>query len=300
MKQPFLGLALGGGGARGAAHIGVLDVLNGNNLIPEILAGTSAGAVIGAMYAARPDPKWVENRFGKFLMKEDTKFKSSTILINERNPETLLQKTTKKIQEHFAVLIGVNRSYIIKRDVIDEMLEYLLPVKTFDELEIPLKVVATDIQTSADLIYDKGNLVEAVARSCSIPGFVKPTRDGDALIVDGGVTNPLPISALKSKCDFVLAVNIDRGTLPRMKSPNMVEIMKRADLITGSRLTNAILQDADFLIEPDVLGLHWADYGYFGPLVQNGRKATERCIDELKKKIDKESDIFYKMKRWLM
>ena len=136
MKQPFLGLALGGGGARGAAHIGVLDVLNGNNLIPEILAGTSAGAVIGAMYAARPDPKWVENRFGKFLMKEDTKFKSSTILINERNPETLLQKTTKKIQEHFAVLIGVNRSYIIKRDVIDEMLEYLLPVKTFDELEI--------------------------------------------------------------------------------------------------------------------------------------------------------------------
>ena len=299
MKRPFLGFALGGGGARGAAHIGALQVLHNNRLIPELLAGTSAGAIIGAMYAGRPDPEWIENRFRKFLMDESTKFKASTLLMNDRNAETLLEKATKKVQDHFAVIIGVNRSYIIKRDVIDEMLEFLLPVKTFEELQIPLKVVATDLQSGSDHVDVEGNLLEAVARSCSIPGFVKPTKDGDAILVDGGVTNPLPISTLKPDCSFVLAINIDRGSLPRMKSPNMVEIMKRADLITGSRLTTAILRDADFLISPDVLGLHWTDYGYFEPLVENGRKATEECLELLKIQINRKSDVFYKIKQWL-
>ena len=299
MKQPFLGLALGGGGARGAAHIGILHVLHENKIIPELLAGTSAGAVIGAMYSARPDPQWIENRFGEFLMNENTKFRATAVLMNDRNAETLLEKATKKIQDHFAVILGVNRSYIIKRDVIDEMLEYLLPVKTFEELQIPLKVVATDIQSASEHVYDKGNLLEAVSRSCSIPGFVKPTRDGDAMLVDGGVTNPLPISVLKPACDFVLAINIDRGSLPRMKSPNMVEIMKRADLITGSRLATEILREADFLIAPDVLGLHWSDYDHFEPLVANGRKAAEENLVELKNEIRRKSNVFYKVKQWL-
>ena len=299
MRPPFLGLALGGGGARGAAHIGVLHVLHEHKIIPEHLAGTSAGAVIGAMYAATLDPAWMESRFREFLMNETTKFRASTELMNDRNPETLLEKATKKIRDHFAVILGVNRSYIIKRDVIDEMLEFLLPVRTFEELQIPLKVVATDIQTSSDHIYESGNLIEAVARSCSIPGFIKPTRDGDAMLVDGGVTNPLPISTLRDECDFVLAVNIDRGSLPQLRSPNMVEIMKRADLITGSRLTTAIIKEADFLITPEVLGLHWSDYGHFDTLVENGRQAAEGNLQELRSKINRKSNVFYKLKQWL-
>ena len=96
MRPPFLGLALGGGGARGAAHIGVLHVLHEHKIIPEHLAGTSAGAVIGAMYAATLDPAWMESRFREFLMNETTKFQASTELMNDRNAETLLEKATKK------------------------------------------------------------------------------------------------------------------------------------------------------------------------------------------------------------
>ena len=84
-----------------------------------------------------------------------------------------------------------------------------------------------------------------------------------------------------------------------MKSPNMVEIMKRADLITGSRLTTEILREADFLIAPDVLGLHWSDYDHFESLVVNGRKAAEENLVDLKNEIRRKSNVFYKVKQWL-
>ncbi|SVB74058.1 uncharacterized protein METZ01_LOCUS226912, partial [marine metagenome] len=109
MSIPYLGLALGGGGARGAAHIGVLQVLHDAGVEIERIAGTSAGSLVGAMYAATLDPYWIENRFRKFLKHDSFKLFSSGKLLDGRNPETMLDKVTKKIQEHFMVVLGLNR-----------------------------------------------------------------------------------------------------------------------------------------------------------------------------------------------
>ncbi len=297
MKNTFLGLALGGGGARGAAHIGVLKVFKKNNIIPEIISGTSIGAIIGAMFASNPDPDWILRRLQKFLMDPSTLFYSSLSTMIGRNFETMLEKSTKKIENKFAVIIGENRTQIINRQVIDEMLEFLLPVKRFEDLKIRLKVVASDIQTGDEEVYETGNLVEAIARSCSIPGYVGPTMDGDAMIVDGGVTSPTPIDTIRRECEFLIAINIDRGNLPRLKNPNMLEIIKRADLISNRRLAELNLNNADYVISPDVLGLHWSEYDQFSLLVKNGIKAAEKEISMIKDQIRKKSNFFYKMEK---
>tara|TARA_S200000501_G_scaffold339840_1_gene347864 strand:+ start:63069 stop:63971 length:903 start_codon:yes stop_codon:yes gene_type:complete len=297
MNSSFLGLALGGGGARGAAHIGVLQVLDESKIRPQFISGTSAGAVIGAMYAGNPDGKWVETRFKEFLLRDDTKLRSVFENLAKRHEETLLYKGTKKIENHYAAIIGPNRSYLFKRDVIDEMLEFLLIKKNFDDLEIPLKVVASDIQTGDDEVYDNGDLLESVARSCSIPGLIKPTNDADKIIVDGGVTNPLPISTLKTDCEFIIGVNIDRNFYPRMKSPNMIEVIKRADFISGSKLTKEIAKGADFVVEPDVRGINWFEYEHFDLILNNGRKAITKELDRLKVAINKKSNVFYKLEQ---
>ncbi len=297
MNRSFLGLALGGGGARGAAHIGVLQVLDESKIKPQYISGTSAGAVIGAMYAGNPDAKWVANRFQEFLIRDDTKLRSVFKELTSRNEETFLLRGTKKIENHYAAIIGPNRSYLFKRDFIDEMLEFLLPKKDFDDLEIPLKVVASDIQTGNDEVYYSGDLLETVARSCSIPGLIKPTKDKDKIIVDGGVTNPLPISTIKADCEFIIGVNIDRNFFPRMKSPNMIEIMKRADFISGSKLTKEITKGADFVVEPDVTGINWFEYEQFNLILKKGRKAMAKELGRLKDTISKKSNVFYKLEQ---
>ncbi len=297
MKNAFLGLALGGGGARGAAHVGVLKVLEKNKIIPEVISGTSIGAIIGAMFAFKPDADWISHKLQEFLMNPDTLFHSSLQMMNNRNFETLLENSTKKIDNKFAVVIGQNRSQIVKRDVIDEMIEFLIPVKRFEELNIRLKVVASDIQTGNEESYETGDLVEAISRSCSIPGYVKPTKDGDSIIVDGGVTSPIPIDTIRDECEFLIAINIDRGKLPKLKNPNMLEIIKRSDLISNRRLAELNLKNADYVISPDVLGLHWSEYNQFSLLVENGIKATEKEITMLNEKIRRESNLFHKMEK---
>ena len=119
MSEPYLGLALGGGGSRGASHIGVLQVLHDAGVKMDRISGTSAGSLVGAMYAATLDPYWIEERFREFMQHDLFKLFYSGNLLDGRNPETMLEKKTKKINEHYMVVMGLNRSYIVSREVLD-------------------------------------------------------------------------------------------------------------------------------------------------------------------------------------
>ena len=299
MSKPYLGLALGGGGARGAAHIGVLQVLHEAGVEIDRIAGTSAGSLVGAMYAATLDPQWIEDRFREFLEHDSFKLFSSGKLMEGRNPETMLDKVTKKIQDHFMVVLGLNRSYVVRREVLEKVLEFLLPVRTFAELQVPLKVLATDIQNGRNHIHQNGDLHEAVIRSSSIPGFFEPTYDNGSIFVDGGVTMPIPISVLKDECQLVLAVDVTNYEFDTLENPNMVELIRRSDMITSTILMNRMVQDADVLIQPDVMGLHWSEFGKFGDLIENGRKAASKHLDALLERIRRDNNVLYQLKQWL-
>ena len=286
MSKPYLGLALGGGGSRGVAHIGALQALHSSGISPDIIAGTSSGSTIGAMYAATLDPFWIENRFRKF-METDLFFKfRSGSLIDGRNEETFLEKVTTKVKQHYMVALGLNKSFVAKREVIEKAVNFLVPCNAFSELKIPMEIVAVDIQSGEEIIYHEGNLKESIIQSSSIPGFFEPTLKDEKIIVDGGVSSPIPIETLKNKVSIIMAVDITNSMLKPLKSPNMIEIMRRSDIITSLKLKAKLSSEADILVKPDVAGIHWSDFENFNKLLYSGKSATEKILNRLKNSND--------------
>jgi len=293
MSKPYLGLALGGGGARGAAHIGVIQVLHRAGVRPDVIAGTSAGSTVGAMYAATLDPAWIEKRFREFIEHESFRTFNSGELLDGRNQETFLSKVTSKVKQHYMVILGLNRSYVAKREILENAVDYLLPVDTFEELKIPLKILVTDIHSGEDIVHESGDLKEAIVQSSSIPGFFEPTHKDGRLLVDGGVTAPLPVSVLKKLTELVMAIDISNHSLKPLDDPNMIEIVRRSDIITSLKLKDRIAQDADILIRPDVLGLHWSEFGKFDDLLKSGRDAAAKTLKSITDLCPKEDHIYY-------
>ena len=286
MSKPYLGLALGGGGSRGVAHIGALQALHSSGISPDIIAGTSSGSTIGAMYAATLDPFWIENRFRKF-METDLFFKfRSGSLIDGRNEETFLEKVTTKVKQHYMVALGLNKSFVAKREVIEKAVNFLVPCNAFSELKIPMEIVAVDIQSGEEIIYHEGDLKESIIQSSSIPGFFEPTLKDEKIIVDGGVASPIPIETLKNKVSTIMAVDITNSMLKPLKSPNMIEIMRRSDIITSLKLKAKLSSEADILVKPDVAGIHWSDFENFNKLLYSGKSATEKILNRLKNSND--------------
>ena len=286
MSKPYLGLALGGGGSRGVAHIGALQALHSSGISPDIIAGTSSGSTIGAMYAATLDPFWIENRFRKF-METDLFFKfRSGSLIDGRNEETFLEKVTTKVKQHYMVALGLNKSFVAKREVIEKAVNFLIPCNAFSELKIPMEIVAVDIQSGEEIIYHEGDLKESIIQSSSIPGFFEPTLKDEKIIVDGGVSSPIPIETLKNKVSIIMAVDITNNMLKPLKSPNMIEIMRRSDIITSLKLKAKLSSEADILVKPDVAGIHWSDFENFNKLLYSGKSAMEKILNRMKNSND--------------
>ena len=286
MSKPYLGLALGGGGSRGVAHIGALQALHSSGISPDVIAGTSSGSTIGAMYAATLDPFWIENRFRDF-METDLFFKfRSGSLIDGRNEETFLEKVTTKVKQHYMVVLGLNKSFVAKREIIEKAVNFLVPCNDFSELKIPMEIVAVDIQSGEEIIYHEGDLKESIIQSSSIPGFFEPTLKDEKIIVDGGVSSPIPIETLKNKVSTIMAVDITNSMLKPLKSPNMIEIMRRSDIITSLKLKAKLSSEADILVKPDVAGIHWSDFENFNKLLYSGKSAMEKILNILKNSND--------------
>ena len=298
MTQPFLGLALGGGGARGAAHIGVLQELHQAGIKIDAVAGASAGSLIGAMYAYSLDPFWIEEQFRKNMALNPFTAASKRFL-NGRKPGSVLDQIAKKVSDHFQMMMSLNRKSIIKRQLLQDAISFLLPATTFDDLKIPLKVVSTDLESCEDIIHDRGDLVEALVQSCSIPGFVAPTEQDNRIIVDGGVGMPIPVPVLKEDCVFTVAVDISQYTLKKLEKKTMISITQRAEIITSNRLKAKLAQEADFVIQPDTLGIHWSDFGQFDTLMEKGELAVSGSIQQLKTIINKKQTVLDGEKEWL-
>ena len=296
MSKLKIGLALGGGGARGAAHIGILKVLHNNGIIPDVIGGTSAGALIGAMYAATQDPEWVDKRFKEFLNSIEYKEMGISRLQSDQNPESVIGQVTKFVQARLVFATALTRTSIIKKGRLVKAFDYLIPVKTFEELKIPLNVYATELHSGETICYNSGDLIDAVTQSSSIPGFVEPTVQKDKLIVDAGVSAPLPVRELREKANFVICIDISRGAPTKpLEKVNIIEIITRAERITSQYYIDMLSNESDFLIRPDVLGLHWSAFNNYDILVGNGMDAASEKIVDLKKMIKYRKSLRYRL-----
>ncbi len=299
MPRPIIGLALGGGGARGAAHVGALTTLHQYKIPIHLIAGTSAGAVVGAMYAATFDPKWVEKRFREFI-KSDPFRELGTDLISYKptSSSSAFNQVAKKLKDQMVLAMSLHRNSIIKKKRLKDAFDFLIPVKTFEELKIPLKVISTDLNTCQPVVYDSGDLVEAATRSGTIPGYVEPTVVNGQLLVDGGVSVPLPTTIIRNDVDLLIGIDIRRRGMKPLDEINIYEIMMRSDMSTYQNLIKHFSRDADILISPDVKNYQWSDFDQFDYFFNEGIQSCENAILTIQRQINQRKGLSFRLKQW--
>jgi NTE family protein len=294
-----IGLALAGGGARGIAHIGILAALAKHSVPVHHLAGTSSGAIIGAMYASRPEPVWVEKRFREFL--DSAAFRAlgtERLARHHREPESL-SPFGKRLKNHFAVNLSLMKTFIIPRETLNNAIEFLVPARRFEDLALPMTITATELQRGTTVIYESGDLVQALANSASIPGVMEPEISSDSIVVDGGVLCPVPAECLRDQVDFVMASEISRRGLPAMGDINIYALMMRSEQLSQRALAHYQSRTADFAFCPDVMSLHWSQFGAVEVLIANGQAEAEGRMGELKKRIRQAGNPLHRLRRFL-
>ena len=289
MTRPLLGIALGGGGVRGAAHVGVLQEIDNAGIKVDRISGVSAGAVIGCLYAYSLDGKWVEDHFRKIWSSQSFNGLTSKLFFDNGSTKSFTSGIKKTLTDHLIALMSLHRSSLIKNDQLRDILKILVPFQNFDQLKIPLKIISTDIESGEDVISEKGNLIDALLKSCSIPGVMEPIMDDGRLIVDGGVSMPIPIPPLAENCDVTVAVDIGVYNFDKLKNPSAKSIKIRSDIITSNRLKLRLISDADLVIRPDTRGLHWSRFDAGEILLKNGKREGRKQMPFLNDLIRKKS-----------
>lgn len=250
-----IGLALSGGSVRGAAHLGVLEVLEREGVRPDFVAGTSAGSVVGALYCAG-------------LPLDELRRLGSDIRW------TKLGRITRP-------RLGI---FDISR--LEGYLDELIEGRTFDQLSIPFAAVAVDILHGQMVVLHEGSVSRAVRASCSLPGTFTPLEDGDRLLVDGGLINNLPVSVVQDMgADYVIAVDLGGMKEKHSRPRNILEMWGLAFYMLIS-LTHGEADLADCLIRPDVSRFNFAEFSQVEALIKEGRKAAEAAIPQLRQDLE--------------
>jgi NTE family protein len=293
-KERKIGLALGGGGARGLAHIGVLKVLDKENIPIHIIAGTSIGALVGACFASGIHPKDIENRVESFLQSE--KFQSSAIRAIEnalnKGESSLGRRLQSFLKNRFFLVQAMFKPGLFPSGDLQEIIEYFVPDLEVEETRIPFRAVATDLVQGTEIIFSSGSLRQAVMASCAVPGAIAPVKDEDRLLSDGGVICLIPCSVLRKEgADVVIAVPVDRDVCTEKEFTTGLSIYRRVSDIMSAKLKGYELAEADVVIAPEVGDLHWSEFSQALTLVEEGEKATLAKLDLIRSAVPR-------WKRW--
>jgi NTE family protein len=266
-----IGLALGGGGAKGLAHIPLLEAFDELGIRPARIAGASIGAVIGAFYAAgRP-----------------------AIEIRRDLDEMLFSREESGIELRFDILKGVQllgqmfdvdfgTGGILKGDRFMSALEDELLVQTFEELQIPLEIVATDFWNREQVVLDSGDLVTAIRASMSLPALFSPVVAGDCVLMDGGAVNPVPYDLLFDDCDLVVAVDVSgmRETPADSAIPSITEsIFNTFQIMSKAILDQKLrLRPPDLLLRPDIRDVRVLEFDKAPEIYEQAQAARDELV----------------------
>ena len=265
-----IGIALGGGGARGMAHLGVLKALEESGIVVDMIAGTSAGAMTGVLYAAGLDVDYVTNGFVEDL----------------------------KPGWPFRMMPSGNHWYLLykyRRGHFDRMLRNYLSDWTLEQLPLPVRSVTVDLVSGDAVVRDRGDAVNSILESINLPVFSKPiSRDGRAL-VDGGLVNNIPADVLvRSGCNFVIAVSVTARLEPefarnrpdtptsKMASASILQTILRSYVVQSVNMHSFGVQPADVVIEPDATGVDLSEFSRTRELATIGEEAVLEVMPKIK------------------
>jgi len=279
--RPKVGLALSGGGARGGAHIGVLKALEEMHVPIDYIAGTSMGAIVGAMYSAGYTPDEIlrimtETDWTQAFSDQPDR-RSMTMRKKELDADFLIPHRIGfnhgEIQLPLGVIEGQQLDFIFQR--------VFLPVREisdFDRLPVPFRAIATDLVTGGEVVMSEGNLTEAVRASMSIPGLFAPVIIDDRMLVDGGMANNLPVSVVRAMgADIVIAVDISSPLLNRDEIESVLTVTEQlTNFLTRGNTEQQIasLGPQDILLTPDLKGFGSTDFDKVADIVPAGYESV--------------------------
>jgi NTE family protein len=252
-RTPAIGVALGGGFARGIAHVGVLKVLEEEGIPIRVVAGTSVGALIGAVYC-------------------------SGVSLSE------LEDVAHNVRFTTFARWTLSRCGFASNDRMVAFLTRTLKVKTFEELRIPLGVTATDFNTGEGVVFHSGSIIDPVRASCAYPGMFLPVEIRGRYLVDGMLSHPVPTRPLREMgADRVLAVHL-KGTWAKGGAPrNLFDVIGQSFAIAQDAMSCLWREAADLVIEPDVAGFAYDDFKRADSLIKAGEAAMRKAMPEVRK-----------------
>lgn len=250
---PKIGIALGGGFARGIAHIGVLKVLEEEGIPVSMIAGTSVGSIMGAAYCSGISIAELEE------MAETVRF-------------TTFARWT------------ISRYGFANNDRMAAFLQRILKAHTFEELRIPLGVTATDFNTGGAAVFTTGSIIDPVRASCAYPGMFLPVEIDGKWMVDGMLSHPVPTRPVRAMgAERVIGVHLkgqwSKSTAPR----HMLDVIGQSFAIAQDTMSSVWRSAADIVIEPDVAGFDYADFKKASQLVKVGEVAMRNALPEVRK-----------------
>ena len=251
-QVPSIGLALGGGFARGLAHIGVLKVLEEEKIPINFVAGTSVGALIGAVYAAGASPKDMAEFAGKVRLKDFARW-------------------------------TVSRLGFASNDRMTGMLQRCLKVKTFEQLRLPLAVIATDFVTGEAVVFRSGDLIGPVRASCAYPGMFLPVTLNGHTLVDGMLAYSVPATPLRQMgAQRVLAVYLKAHWANSGQPRSVFDVIGQCFSIAQARMRGLWQADADLVLEPEVQDFAYDAFDRAPALVRAGEEAARHALPRIR------------------
>jgi NTE family protein len=286
-----IGVALGGGGARGLAHLGVLKVFEEEGIPVDCIAGSSIGAIVGAAYAQNPNPALLIQRFKETLNESFyDRLGMNHLKAGCTRNRSFIQQATQNIKRRIVLNLAQSRDSLLKEFPLQNILTKFIEDGKIEDTEIPLAIIATSLHTGENTAFRRGDVIPAVAASASIPGILCPVGFQDDLLTDGGVGCPVPLEYLPAMgADITIGVEISTREYPPMEAVNVVDIIARADMITSHNLSRIMVKMADVAICPDTGDLHWSDFSKVDELVEEGVKAARKKLSDIMQVIRKRS-----------
>ena len=262
MKSKTIGLALGGGGAKGLAHIGVLKTFLRAGFKIDYLAGTSMGSLVGGLYAATEDIDFIERTF--LDIAENYSF-------------------------HRKHLRGKKNLLFTDEETVEKMLSQKIDGLDVKNTRIPFKAIATDVKDGDEVVIDKGSLVKAIRASSALPIAFPPVEIDGRLLMDGGFVNPVPVDIVKKMgAEYVIGVDVsskwpniedERFSLSGIKS-TIVDAFSALEY----QVAKEKVKDADFMLHPPVLSFHWDDFRNAKDIIQVGVNEATNSIREIRER----------------
>src|SRR5271170_6236938 len=250
--RPGIGLALGGGFARGFAHLGILQVLEEQNIPISHIAGTSVGSILGAAYASGA-------------------------------PLERLMDTCRTLRLRDIARWRVSRLGLASNQCLSQLIERVFESRHFEDLRIPMSVVATDLATGEAVVFTHGPLVEVIRASCAFPGLFEPVEIGTRFLADGGLVAPVPTLAARNMgATTVVGVSVGLHDGYRGAPANIFQVVSRALSAAQKHQAEIWERHADLVLRPDVQGLAWDDFDRTAEAIDAGAAAARRALPRIR------------------